>query len=1401
MKLSAQTNAVQSSSSTTVPVPGDDAARMEHERVAASSPLTTAGQEPESYNQLRRRQRRERQALKLLDRPAKTGQERSPEFMALCATQAEERRRFAATRGRLGPATGDSRLAESTSTRTMRAADVRPPSSHLLAVDAPSASVITSPRLCIPSHSNTHAPEIVPTSPPQLAAGATITSLSVAAAPRPPSPLPAVGGSTPEAVLPAPVPAPHSRRVVALPAPIPEAALPVHVPAAHSRRVVALPVPVPEAALAAPVPAAHSRRVVAAAPSRTTASTSAVGDGLILRLTASLQLPLELQTPSSHPAVVERRLFCSRISKTLSTTALLERLAMMDIPATEPHVLSNGVLEFSVSCWTEALVSALDRGFVVGLNVNGRRSFIGLADDCISGNSAISVICGLWAESDVMNEHFAQIVTRAAKAATPLHIEAVLDRRHFPWTRVRCRTKDMLLAFLNLAKHAVSTASEEWPRLLHPLSVREYVGRCRRESTHGDNVRTVTIGSVPRLSDEICVALSSRSRLLHARRPFGHFAKSRVPFVALHYASTECAAAACRSGSRAVLLPSGAWLRMSRCSAPPTATSLQTLAAADSHVVTAAGSTTVATDTPLPHSASANVIPATVRALAISASRTERAKKVTSRPPASPLFTARSPAESLTAPSEDPANASGPEPTRSTATSEDPAESLTASSVTATCPASPRVVVALETPTQDRRAASERRSPPLALTPSAALLSAVRPSPSSPPRRIAAPDPMFHSLLRPLMDSSAPPGSTLGGPFLNRSELFQLALAGLLLRICCRSAGKTPCTCSASRICDKYKCALERFDSHPRAMGVAPNTLMVKRTLATGLFRAKPCAKVQDGCRCSSPPGLCNIAIAALSAFFPDATPAILPRPDSERARHLPWATQSRLAEITCAVVSTLQRSQDAVEVKDGEPRIAVNVYGLSLDDIFLLAEAQLAFFPTCAKGSPACRCATATQDMPCALVGTRLVESFSLAPHASPTLGWPAVLAAVSAGFITPLRCGEGAPPPGCACLCDPGNCPIWSEAVRGTLVSGGSDFTLSPSTTSAHVAPVEPPHLALADDPASSASPTRWAPWDERAEKAAAVRSATSLGSLPVSLMSATAPAAAGTLAALFASSLGYARRCALALAVDGCLCASDHAHCPTLKTRLASHVRNEALIPGNFAEEILLLLRIQIIAPVRCHARTPRSNCTCSLPISASSPLCPKWLARLDAKLSTLRAAQLTASAASAKRRSRKGIRAASSPTVLVADHQVQQPEAIVAGKAVVSSTSDLRVSWADLAEADEADSCTGAPCKAMAPPELKVPADVAEDIAFLHTPDIDLIEAPLSPDTAALLHLAGEEAESLRTPTRPLALGTLAPPSASPEDASRASALSATTPVKFTHIANSSAALSSRDRLDA
>ena len=299
----------------------------------------------------------------------------------------------------------------------------------------------------------------------------------------------------------------------------------------------------------------------------------------------------------------------------------------------------------------------------------------------------------------------------------------------------------------------------------------------------------------------------------------------------------------------------------------------------------------------------------------------------------------------------------------------------------------------------------------------------------------------------------------------------------------------------------------------------------------------------------------------------------------------------------------------------------------------------------------------------------------------------------------------------------------------------------------------------------------------------------------------MSATAPAAAGTLAALFASSLGYARRCALALAVDGCLCASDHAHCPTLKTRLASHVRNEALIPGNFAEEILLLLRIQIIAPVRCHARTPRSNCTCSLPISASSPLCPKWLARLDAKLSTLRAAQLTASAASAKRRSRKGIRAASSPTVLVADHQVQQPEAIVAGKAVVSSTSDLRVSWADLAEADEADSCTGAPCKAMAPPELKVPADVAEDIAFLHTPDIDLIEAPLSPDTAALLHLAGEEAESLRPPTRPLALGTLAPPSASPEDASRASALSATTPVKFTHIANSSAALSSRDRLDA
>ena len=134
--------------------------------------------------------------------------------------------------------------------------------------------------------------------------------------------------------------------------------------------------------------------------------------------------------------------------------------------------------------------------------------------------------------------------------------------------------------------------------------------------------------------------------------------------------------------------------------------------------------------------------------------------------------------------------------------------------------------------------------------------------------------------------------------------------------------------------------------------------------------------------------------------------------------------------------------------------------------------------------------------------------------------------------------------------------------------------------------------------------------------------------MSTLPIGAMSDSAPCAAGTAHALFSHNLGYARRCAVQMADSGCCCATNPVDGPVLSARLQTHLRYDNMIPDNFVDEVIGLIRLQIVATVRCHTRTRRSNCMCAGPPSADSP-CPKWLARLESSLGTARAALLTPS----------------------------------------------------------------------------------------------------------------------------------------------------------------------------
>ena len=119
----------------------------------------------------------------------------------------------------------------------------------------------------------------------------------------------------------------------------------------------------------------------------------------------------------------------------------------------------------------------------------------------------------------------------------------------------------------------------------------------------------------------------------------------------------------------------------------------------------------------------------------------------------------------------------------------------------------------------------------------------------------------------------------------------------------------------------------------------------------------------------------------------------------------------------------------------------------------------------------------------PCPLVSARLVESFgNLDAIVLPTVGRPALESALSANFLHHVSCGEGTIP-NCSCRSDR-ICPLWLEAATEILESAALTAPLPLPTDSD---PDEAPHAV---DPSTAAwsavdSPTRWAQWDERAER----------------------------------------------------------------------------------------------------------------------------------------------------------------------------------------------------------------------------------------------------------------------------------------------------------------------------
>ena len=452
----------------------------------------------------------------------------------------------------------------------------------------------------------------------------------------------------------------------------------------------------------------------------------------------------------------------------------------------------------------------------------------------------------------------------------------------------------------------------------------------------------------------------------------------------------------------------------------------------------------------------------------------------------------------------------------------------------------------------------------------------------------------------------------------------------------------------------------------------AVTTGIVQRSLTNGLFRAKPCAVVRDGCTCLSPSGLCHLATLVLVDFFPKEGVAILARPNGDSAgKRLSWEAQTVLAELTRSVVEVRTKFlMNSAEVKGEQESAETNVHGLSLQNIDDLADAQLCYLPKCsAKGGAACRCATATIDAPCPLVLARLTESFGrLNTATTPAAGRPALESALGANFLQPIICGEGSIP-GCSCPSG-GTCSLWLEAAIEVLESAAlpaPPLVLSP----------EPPHAVDAVTAAWTAvdSPTRWAQWDERAEKTAATRSARLVSALKIGALTDSASCAAGTALALFTHHLGYARRCAAQLADSGCLCDTDPVDCPVLGARLRANLRYDNMISNNFVDEVLALIRLQIVAPVRCHTRTRRSNCACAAPPSADSP-CPKWLARLETSLGSARVALLTPS-----KPRRRRVKAAAGDVAAV----------VTEGAAAVTHVTDSASpsssdSWADSVDAD-------------------------------------------------------------------------------------------------------------------